>query len=209
MGAVHNFFLVLGFMTICNEPFGLDMWNTVHILVCNINMLRRELIIFYIVLSCRAVVIQRPRDGQIYEGRFLAAALETRSCRNRHERNNRRAVLSMWSVPRCYKQGDGSELSHFCTGVCEEKTWSRETEEFALLETVARERLMKTQQAAVVICELWRLTVALCWSQWLRGLRHEPSSPARMLGSSVRIPFESWMSVLCAFILCFCCSVCR
>jgi hypothetical protein len=36
-----------------------------------------------------------------------------------------------------------------------------------LLETFARERLVKTQQAekdltgAVVICELWRLTVAL------------------------------------------------
>jgi hypothetical protein len=46
-------------------------------------------------------------------------------------------------------------------------TWARETQESPLLEVVARERLVKTQQAgkfladAVVICELWRLTVAL------------------------------------------------
>jgi hypothetical protein len=32
-------------------------------------------------------------------------------------------------------------------------------------------------------------------SQWPRGLRHELSSPARQLGSWVRITFEAWMSV--------------
>jgi hypothetical protein len=31
-------------------------------------------------------------------------------------------------------------------------------------------------------------------SQWPRGLRHEPSSPAQTLGSWVRIPLEAWMS---------------
>jgi hypothetical protein len=31
--------------------------------------------------------------------------------------------------------------------------------------------------------------------QWPRGLRHEPSSPARILGSWVRTPFKEWMSV--------------
>jgi hypothetical protein len=42
-----------------------------------------------------------------------------------------------------------------------------ETEESPLLEAVTRERLVKTQQTregladAVVICELWRLAVAL------------------------------------------------
>jgi hypothetical protein len=30
---------------------------------------------------------------------------------------------------------------------------------------------------------------------WPRGLRHEPSSPARTLGSLVRIPLEVCMSV--------------
>jgi hypothetical protein len=43
----------------------------------------------------------------------------------------------------------------------------REAEESPLLETVTRERLVKTQKAgkglasAVVICELWRLVVVL------------------------------------------------
>jgi hypothetical protein len=41
-----------------------------------------------------------------------------------------------------------------------------------------------------------------------RGLRHEPSSPARTLGSWVRIPLKAWMCV-CVFILCLYCSVYR
>jgi hypothetical protein len=38
-------------------------------------------------------------------------------------------------------------------------------------------------------------------SEWPRGLRHEMSSPARTLGSRVRIPLQPLMS---AFILCLC-----
>jgi hypothetical protein len=39
---------------------------------------------------------------------------------------------------------------------------ARETEESLLLEAVARKRLVKTLQAgSMVICELWRLAVAL------------------------------------------------
>jgi hypothetical protein len=45
-------------------------------------------------------------------------------------------------------------------------------------------------------------------SQWPRDLRHELSSLARTLGSWVRIPLKSWMSV-CTFILCLCRFVCR
>jgi hypothetical protein len=45
-------------------------------------------------------------------------------------------------------------------------------------------------------------------SRWPRSLRHDLSSPARTLGSWIRIPLEAWMSV-CAFILCFCCPVCK
>jgi hypothetical protein len=73
----------------------------------------------------------------------------------------------MWSVPRCYKQGTRLEISQFYTGVCEERTWGREGKESPVLEAVAREGLVKTQQfgkglaGAVVICELWRLAVAL------------------------------------------------
>jgi hypothetical protein len=57
--------------------------------------------------------------------------------------------------------------SQFCTGLCEERNLAHEADESPLLETVARERLVKTQQAgkglagAVVICEVWRLAVAL------------------------------------------------
>jgi hypothetical protein len=73
----------------------------------------------------------------------------------------------MWSVQRFYKQGTRLELSQFCMGVCEERTWAREAEESPLLEAIAREWLVKTQQAgkglvgAVVIFELWRLAVVL------------------------------------------------
>jgi hypothetical protein len=31
-------------------------------------------------------------------------------------------LFSLWSVPRCYKQGTRSEVSQFCMGVCEERT---------------------------------------------------------------------------------------
>jgi hypothetical protein len=46
-------------------------------------------------------------------------------------------------------------------------------------------------------------------SQWTRGLRHKLSSLTLTLKSWVRIPLKAWISVLCAFILCLCCSVCR
>jgi hypothetical protein len=38
-------------------------------------------------------------------------------------------------------------------------------------------------------------------TQWLRGIRHEMYSPARTLGSWVRMSLRAWMSV---FILCLC-----
>jgi hypothetical protein len=49
-------------------------------------------------------------------------------------------------------------IIQFCTGGCEERTSEREAEEFPILDAVARERLVKAQQAgkglvaAVVIC---------------------------------------------------------
>jgi hypothetical protein len=36
-----------------------------------------------------------------------------------------------------------------------------------------------------------------------------PKTWTRKLGSWIRIPLKAWMSVLCAFMLCSCCSVCR
>jgi hypothetical protein len=78
-------------------------------------------------------------------------------------------LFSVWSVPRCYNREVWSLVSlvEFCTGGCEERTWAFEIEESPLLEAVAREWLVKTQQAgkglacAVVVCELWRLAVVL------------------------------------------------
>jgi hypothetical protein len=42
-------------------------------------------------------------------------------------------------------------------------------------------------------------------SQWLHGLRHEPSSPARILGSCVRIPLQTWMSACVYSVFVFFC----
>jgi hypothetical protein len=77
-----------------------------------------------------------------------------------------------------YKEENGVQPSQFCTTVCEEisqlegslrsgTTWACEAEESPLLEAVAREGFVKTQQAgkdlagALVIYELWRLAMAL------------------------------------------------
>jgi hypothetical protein len=55
----------------------------------------------------------------------------------------------------------------FYKGGCEDRSWTLEAEEFPLLEAVAREQFVKIQQAGkglvnvVLICELWRLAVAL------------------------------------------------
>jgi hypothetical protein len=83
-------------------------------------------------------------------------------------------VLSTRSVPRSYLEDNWGEqvsqlsvVGQFCVGGFEDRTWGREAEESPLLEAGARERLMKIQQAgkglagAVVICEMWRLAVAL------------------------------------------------
>jgi hypothetical protein len=48
---------------------------------------------------------------------------------------------------------------------------------------------------------LYPVIVYMLRTQWTRGLRHEPSSPARTLGSWVRIPLEVLMSV-CVYSIC-------
>jgi hypothetical protein len=45
-------------------------------------------------------------------------------------------------------------------------------------------------------------------SQWQRGLRHEPSSAARTLGSWVRIPLKAWMFGVCMRLFCVCVVLC-
>jgi hypothetical protein len=72
-------------------------------------------------------------------------------------------VVNAEELPRRQLERPGQ----FCTEVCQERTLGREAEESPLLETVAREWLVKTQQdgkglaGAVVICELCGLAVAL------------------------------------------------
>jgi hypothetical protein len=69
-------------------------------------------------------------------------------------------VFSLWSLPRSYSQESWSNESiEFSTGDSEDRTLARAAEEIPLLEVIAREQLMKTQQAekgiagAVVICK--------------------------------------------------------
>jgi hypothetical protein len=45
------------------------------------------------IVAGRAVAMQRPRARRIYQGHFRATVRQTRSHRNRHERNNRRVVF--------------------------------------------------------------------------------------------------------------------
>jgi hypothetical protein len=54
--------------------------------------------------------------------------------------------------------------------------------------------------------QLHQVITYICRSRRWRGLRHEPSSPTRTLGSWVRISLEARMSV-CS--VCLCCPACR
>jgi hypothetical protein len=60
----------------------------------------------------------------------------------------------------------------------------------------------------LLMSKWYKLPFSVCLyvfrSQWSRGLRHEPSSPARTLGSWVPIPLEVWMSV-CFYSVCVLC----
>jgi hypothetical protein len=66
----------------------------------------------------------------------------------------------MWPVLRYYNQGSWS--NEFCTEGCE-GTWEREAEESPLLEAVARECLVKTQQAGkglACVGDLWIVEIS-------------------------------------------------
>jgi hypothetical protein len=67
-------------------------------------------------------------------------------------------VLSMWAVPRSYKEKNGATESvlygNLKRGL---EHWKLKN----LLEAVEDSRLEKGLAGAVVICELWRLAVAL------------------------------------------------
>jgi hypothetical protein len=61
---------------------------------------------------------------------------------NIHARNNIRTVFSVWSVPRCYKQGTKSVDSEICTEICENMTCAG-GREIATFGAVTRKRLVR------------------------------------------------------------------
>jgi hypothetical protein len=108
-------------------------------------------------------------------GEYTSDASRQRLVKHVPVATNRRATIEVLLETGCFYVVRAEELSlrqlgqpsQFCTGVCEERTWAREAEKSPLIEAVARERLVKTQQDekgladAVVIYELWRLAVVL------------------------------------------------
>jgi hypothetical protein len=72
-----------------------------------------------------------------------------------------------WALQvRMRRERYGWQLSVRSSGVCEDRTWEREAKESALLETVARERLVKTAVwKGLNRCwsYLWRLAIANNW----------------------------------------------
>jgi hypothetical protein len=56
-----------------------------------------------------------------------------------------------------------------------------------------KETVTRSQFADVIVFS--RVYKLPCRSQWPGGMNRKPSSPARTLGSRVRIPLKSWMSV--------------
>jgi hypothetical protein len=112
MAAVRNFSLALGFMTIYNEPLGLDTWNTVQLLYKHIEKQIKYIFVLYV--ACRAVESEMGPYTIAVSGQRLYKHVPAQTDTNK----NRGAVFSMWPVPRCYKQGIRLELSHFRTGVC-------------------------------------------------------------------------------------------
>jgi hypothetical protein len=59
-------------------------------------------------------------------------------------------------------------------------------------------QLHSSPESNYILAVMW----SVCPSQWPRGLRHEISSPARTLGSWIRIPLEACMSVCVCVVLC-------
>jgi hypothetical protein len=80
---------------------------------------------------------------------------------------NERTVFSTWSVLRVYKRDDICSSVQLREGNQAAKAWALEAEESPLLETVSRERLVKTLQVgedlvfSAVIYKMWRMAMVL------------------------------------------------
>jgi hypothetical protein len=61
--------------------------------------------------------------------------------------------------------------------------------------------LLTVVQSLEKFQELYGIKKFTSKSKWPRGLRHELSSPARTMGSGVRIPLKAWMFV-CVYSVC-------
>jgi hypothetical protein len=113
--------------------------------------------------------MQWQRDERIYKavsGQLLDKHVPAARQLQHLDYNNGNGMFSMWFVPRCYEQDSFKRVQLRDSGQ-PAIAWAREAKESPLLEAVTRERLVKIQQAghrladAVVICEMWRLAVAL------------------------------------------------
>jgi hypothetical protein len=127
--------LIVWFPWYCTDRVETDASSNSSVVVC--------LFVAVVTSFYQAVALQRLMGG-IYEARHwhglrcpVATTMET-GCFLRSPCRDviTRTVCSVSSVER-----------QFCTGGCEDRTWEREAEESTLLEAVARERLVKTQQA--------------------------------------------------------------
>jgi hypothetical protein len=102
------------------------------------------------IVACRPVTKrwlcnQRPLLGNASNMHtvFRAANVATQQG-GRNTSNNRRDVISIWSVLGFWEQGKAVDSERpLCTGVGEGNTWAREVEEFPLLEAIDRELLVK------------------------------------------------------------------
>jgi hypothetical protein len=67
--------------------------------------------------------------------------------------------------------------------------------DYTCIEIFLKNLIRNFLSLAVLSVSYFRCLVNFDRSQWPRGLRHEPSSPARTLGSWVRISLEARMSL--------------
>jgi hypothetical protein len=86
------------------------------------------------------------------------------------------------------------------------KTPTRDSNMGWLRKIGVKTKRQRIERSNMIVMNLIRTE---CRSKWPRYLRNELSSLARTLGSWVRNPLKAWTSVLCAFNLCLCFSVCR
>jgi hypothetical protein len=92
------------------------------------------------IVTCRAVAMQRPRDGRIYQDLFLATAFNMFP-QHRTLAHQQICVFYVVRAQMLYAR-DKVRSSQFCTGVCEKRTWARRHTAIAIVRAVTRKRLV-------------------------------------------------------------------